>query len=77
MKEDNPDRRYGLRQWLGGSPQWSTFSLSNDHIWFPLPFALLYVGAQKRLLTARLRGLLADSWLMLQIVCANNLDKPP
>lgn len=75
-KEDNPDRRYGLRQWLGGSPQWLTFSLSNDHIWFPLPSALLQVRAQKRLSTVRLRRLQADSWLMLQTVCANNLDKP-
>lgn len=24
-----------LRHWLGGSPQWLTFSLCNDHIWFP------------------------------------------
>lgn len=27
--------RIRLRQWLGGLPQWLTFSSSNDHIWFP------------------------------------------
>lgn len=31
----NPDPQNGLRQWLGGLPQWLTFSFSNDHIWFP------------------------------------------
>lgn len=31
----NPDPLNGLRQWLGGLPQWLTFSFSNDHIWFP------------------------------------------
>lgn len=31
----NSDPLNGLRQWLGGLPQWLTFSFSNDHIWFP------------------------------------------
>lgn len=31
----NPDRLNELRHWSGGLPQWVTFSLSNDHIWFP------------------------------------------
>lgn len=72
-EEDNPD---GLGRWLGGSPQWLTFSLTNDHIWFPSPSALLPVRAQKGLSTVRLCGLHADSWLMLQTTCANNLHKP-